>query len=320
MDKLSFSIKAIFFILLLGIFIQMFGMKSWTKFQKEGITIEYSTEFHEIGLQFPALTFCPFKGKAKSAWRNGTATINEPFDILARECNKSSSTELLECIASKTFNAYDFIQGIDITSEYDRNGTQTWMGTNQFTGGPFGVCFTFLYPYPIGTNPYNDRVSFELVLGFGVNLFIHDPMFFGISTNPGTFPHTKIVIEEDEPLSIFYIEATKHNKLNRPSHPCGENFSSCFHRFIEKHKKCEIYRGESNKTLCTTTEDIEEVDALFITIAMMTRRELVNISGCPQPCSYTEYNTRGDPIPTGSGHGIIMTFNTKEMVVLSQVN
>ena len=72
--------------------------------------------------------------------------------------------------------------------------------------------------------------------------------------------------------------------------------------------------------MCTTIEDIEEVDRLLVTIAMKTRRELVRMSGCPEPCSYMEYGTSGDPLPTGSGHGIIITFNTKEMAVQSQVN
>ena len=150
-------------------------------------------------------------------------------------------------------------------------------------------------------------------------------MFFGISTNPATFPHRKIVIEEDEPLSVFYIQATKHNKLNQPSNPCGKNFNSCFYKFIEQHKKCEIYYelvyyGHSNKTMCTTIEDIEEEDRFLVSVSMKTRRELVRMSGCPEPCSYMEYGTRGDPLPTGSGHGIIITFNTKEMAVQSQVN
>ena len=71
--------------------------------------------------------------------------------------------------------------------------------------------------------------------------------------------------------------------------------------------------------MCTTIEDIKEVDRLLVTITMKTRRELVRMSGCPEPCSYMEYGTSGDPIPTGSGHGIIITFNQKEMAVQSQV-
>ena len=197
MDKLIFLVKAIFFVLLLGVFIQMFGLPSWEKFDNGGITIEYDTEFHENGLQFPALTFCPFKGTTKSAWRNGTATINEPFDVLSIECNTSSAKEMLDCIVSKTFNEHDIMH----------YGPSDVIVTKHFTGGPYGVCFNFLHPNPVGTNPYSDRVAINFDSGFGGNLFIHDQTFFGISINPGTFPHKKIVIEENDPQSIYFMEA-----------------------------------------------------------------------------------------------------------------
>ena len=148
----------------------MFGLELWSKYHKGGITIEYSTEFHENGLQFPGLTFCPFKGNLQSPWRNGTVGKNEPFAVLSTECNKSSSTEMLECIVSKAFNGYDYIEDIDIKSEHDPNGTNKLTAKSLFYGGPYGVCTTFLYPYPIGTIPNNNRFVINLVSVFGVRL------------------------------------------------------------------------------------------------------------------------------------------------------
>ena len=82
MKKFSLVANAFSLSLLIVIFILMFGLQSCAKYRKGGITIEHSTEYQDEGIQFPALTFCPYKGNPKSAWRNGSASTAYPDGIL----------------------------------------------------------------------------------------------------------------------------------------------------------------------------------------------------------------------------------------------
>ena len=118
---------------------------------------------------------------------------------------------------------------------------------------------------------------------------------------------------------VYYIDAKKHIKLNRPSEPCRENFNDCFSMFVQVQETCGIYKREGNTTMYSTVENILKMDEHLINLGMATRRELVRASSCHEPCTFTEFTTTGPPITAGSGHGVIVTFNTKEVAALPEV-
>ena len=107
MKKLSLVANAFSLSLLIVIFILMFGLQSCAKYRKGGITIEHSTEYQDEGIQFPALTFCPYKGNPKSAWRNGSASTAYPDGILPTECKRSSADAMTDCIVEMNYNEKD---------------------------------------------------------------------------------------------------------------------------------------------------------------------------------------------------------------------
>ena len=118
MTKLGITFHISFLILLLILFVLMFGLPSWKKYQHVGISLEHSVEVSEEGNIFPSLTFCPYKVDPRTAWKNGTATLADPISILPTECNVSSAAETIECISAKTYGRNEVIRTVDIIKQH----------------------------------------------------------------------------------------------------------------------------------------------------------------------------------------------------------
>ena len=91
-------------VVLFLLFIFIFGLPSLKKYQAGGLTVEHSTVRAEEGNLLPGITACPYHASPRTPWRNGTASMERPKDILAMECNLTSGREMLACIKEKTYS------------------------------------------------------------------------------------------------------------------------------------------------------------------------------------------------------------------------
>ena len=292
MTKLGISFRLSFLILLIILFVLMFGLPSWKKYQHVGISLEHSVEFSEEGNIFPSLTFCPYKRNPRTAWKNGTATLAEPFSILSTECNGSSADQTIECISAKSYRRKEVIRSVDIIKNIPGSAGQHWTTLNssgsdwssRYQGGALGVCHTLDYPHPVGTNSITDSVTVKIIPDVAYDIFIHDPDFFLPTINPSTFPFSKIKLQEYDTFKVFYIDVTQHQKLNTLRSPCGSDFNTCISTYISQEIGCEIFTSEEKRASCTSMNQIEGLDKLLTRFSMSTRRELVDQTGCRPPC------------------------------------
>ena len=281
-----------FLILLIILFVFMFGLPSWKKYQHVGISLEHSVEVSDEGNSFPSLTFCPYKRNPRTAWRNGTATLANPFSILPTECNVTSADETIECISSKTYDRKEVIRAVDIIKHIPGNTGQHWTTLNssgndwssRYEGGALGVCHTLHYPHPVGTNSLTDSVTVKIIPDVAYDIFIHDPHFFFPTINPSTFPFSKIKLKEKDTFKVFYIDVTHHLKLNTARSPCGSEFNDCIRKYILREIGCAIVGSGEEDGLCTSMDQIKQLDNLLTRFSMATRRELVGETSCLPPC------------------------------------
>ena len=292
MTKLGITFHISFLIVLLILFVLMFGLPSWKKYQHVGISLEHSVEVSEEGNIFPSLTFCPYKVDPRTAWKNGTATLADPISILPTECNVSSAAETIECISAKTYGRNEVIRTVDIIKHIPGNTGQHWTTLNssgndwssRYEGGALGVCHTLHYPHPVGTNSLTDSVTVKILPDVAYDIFIHDPDFFLPTINPSTFPFSKIKLQENDTFKVFYIDVTQHQKLNTPRNPCGSDFNECMREYILREMGCSIVLSKEKQAPCTSMDQIERLDKLLTRFAMATRRELVDQTKCLPPC------------------------------------
>ena len=143
----------------------------------------------------------------KTAWKDGTASQIQPYDILKLECPKPSFDDLIDCVGRKTYNQRGELDLSGEVSGTDLEGPNvTW--DMKYSGGGFGTCHTFHYPYPTGTDPVKDNVQVRFSQKLSYNVYIHDPDFFLPTPNPSTFPSIALNFEEGKEAVVksFYIE------------------------------------------------------------------------------------------------------------------
>ena len=141
----------------------------------------------------------------KSPWKNATATLTKPYDVLRKECSYKSFAELMRCMEEKLYIQRDEIE-LTGTLASDLPGKNTTWDL-KYRGGAFGTCHTFHYPFPTGTNPEKDAVDIKFSEKLSFNVYIHDPDFFMPTSNPSTFPRFALTFNEKEKVfKTFYIE------------------------------------------------------------------------------------------------------------------
>ena len=293
------------------LFIFIFGLPSLKKYQAGGLTVEHSTVRSGEGNLLPGITVCPYHAELRTAWRNATATMEKPEDILAKECNLTTARQMLACIEEKTYsNVGQMVYGV--LDGRDPNTTDfSWRSV--YSGGVRGTCHKLTYPHPIGTNHQKDAFVIKLNPNISYDIFLHDPVFFWPTVNPSAIPNAKISIDEGTEgagMQLLFLEVTKHNKLNIPSSPCVSTFSDCFTTFMTDH-----YIANTS-----TTDELLKVELLLTDMAFASTSELEEITGCQNPCEFMEYKlVGGKPDTILEDHGFMLTFTSNDMTVLIEV-
>ena len=149
-----------------------YSSSSSTKFQESGFTVHHSTVRSEAGNLLSGITVCPFQANPRTPWRNATAKINDPDNILAIECNVSTGREALDCIREKTDSNVDQVV-YNISDVLSLPKPEITL-KSKYSGGGKGTCQTLTYPHPIATSHYkeafmmlfNPNISFDIFLPY----------------------------------------------------------------------------------------------------------------------------------------------------------
>ena len=298
-------------IVLFLLFICIFGLPSLRKYKAGGLTVEHSTVRSGEGNMLPGITVCPYHASPRTPWRNATATMEKPEDILAIECNVTNGEEMLACIKEKTYsNIGQIVYGV-LDGRNPNTTDFTWMSL--YSGGVRGTCHKLTYLHPIGTNHQNEAFVIKLNPNISYDIFLHDPVFFWPTINPSAIPNAKISIDEGTEgvgMQMLFLEVTKHKKLNNPSGPCVSTFEDCVTTFM----------ANNNIENASTTDEILRVDLFLTEMAFATTSELGELTGCQNPCEFMEYRlVGGKPDTILEDHGFLLTFTSNDMTVLIEV-
>ena len=108
------------------------------------------------------------------------------MSILRKECPYSSIKKLRDCVKGKLYLHKD---EFSLTGKVgNENGGDGTFWDLKYRGGFFGMCHTFHYPDPIGTDILEDPVIIKFDQKLSYYVYIHDPNFFLPTYNPSTFP------------------------------------------------------------------------------------------------------------------------------------
>ena len=150
---------------------------------------------------------------------------------------------------------------------------------------------------------------------YDYRIYVHDPDFFFLTSNPRAFPGFKIFLPHEniastDLLHIQSIEIVKHNKLNLEKSPCMEDrdyiFSNCLRNAVNVKVGCILpwameKLGKMKIPNCTNLEQFDAHDFIYQLFAVYELREVLNLTGCKIPCQYREIKAVDPPTPIKTG-------------------
>ena len=97
-------------------------------------------------------------------------------------------------------------------------------------------------------------------------------------------------------LTIWTLQAIKHEKLDRPGNPCNQSlsysFADCVHRSVMARAGCQPpWRLVSlpGLPLCDNLALLGNYSEEYVNIAYIGRNDLLERTKCLLPCTYIEY-------------------------------
>ena len=105
----------------------------------------------------------------------------------------------------------------------------------------FWKVFFFLKP-TAGTIGFSQLTALSIALNKSLEymIFMHDPAFLVVTSNPTVVPRLLFNIDKNYGEKTVYIEATKHRKLHRDDNPCAEEADYSFHDCVRQSIALEV--------------------------------------------------------------------------------
>ena len=298
-SKFYLILKNSFISLLLLIFLYFLAWPSIERYLARGIFIEEGRP-QQNELNPPAITFCA-KGDT-GHWKNNTSVMT--YDMVSTQCKELDNVkDILDCVDEKTFSLNDTIKGgyHDILLKNSIFNPKFWMSNM----GHKGMCHTFLYPFKLKADLARDLLMFVLDPSLDYGVFIHDPNYFTISSNPLAFPRILKQLNDlkEQSYELLYISLTEHHLLNRDDQPCEDsvpdyNFMKCIKTSQAIQIGCRPgWEGLSDPSIpvCTTMEQLSEHQQLDFKLFTIEQKTLFNITQCKIPCNFKEFAVVGEP-------------------------
>ena len=192
------------------------------------------------GVEAPAVTVCGRSPQFSRGWR-GNVTVN--CGIVELMCGDAEDIE--GCIETKTFNRSEMVKDVlmgYMTRKSLVNENNPWI--EDFTRSRRGRCHTLNIPQRIGPNGNEERLFLLLSHDLVYQIFIHDPDYFVMNSNPVGLPTIMKKLNPNTSTSHYYrLSVTNMEELNVPDDPCNPdssyNFQSCVRQSISSKVGCK---------------------------------------------------------------------------------
>ena len=144
----------------------------------------------------------------------------------------------------KTFDQTEVVQDVLLgymTRKSLVNEKNPWI--EDFTRSLQGRCYTLNIPQRIGPNGNKERLFLLLSHDLVYQIFIHDPNYFVMNTNPVALPTIVKKLNPSTSTSHYYrLSATNMEELSVPDDPCNSDesysFQSCVRKSISRKVGC----------------------------------------------------------------------------------
>ena len=325
--------KCVFLLFLFSCFILLFGWPALSTFLESKVMIHTSDNAYMVAskrkVSAPTITFCPkTMPSIKSGWKN-ISSKHRQNQVLETQCGTTGKTaeDILECIEKKTYDLNETILSAEMGISEPKNllgNSTSWSWDVSYTND--GRCHTFKATLFLEANMDKGALIFGLNQSLGYTIYIHDPHFFLLSSNPITIPEFKVQRNPDQYggrkfYSMNYIRVTKYIKMNRKDAPCMPgseyNFMKCLKTSVSNKVGCrQEWDVLTDKEIqkCKFADQLLAHEALYHNLAHMEQRDLVETTGCSLPCEFLEYQQQGEQYMYGNTFGLGVIFATTEVL------
>ena len=229
-------LKGFFILSLFTTFLYNFGIPAMKEYLKEEVFVKISKDSSTDGtVPAPAITVCAINPETGLGWKSESTAQSTKNGFVG--CDGLDGKKFIDCVNTLAYDIEDIVVTIPDSQEY----TTAEIVSTDITLAAAGKCHTFS----------QERMSSEagnlelppLNKSLDYRIFIHDPDFFFISTNPKVYPGFKEYLpKQDENSSDLYyiqnIEIIQHDNLNLEKSLCVENteydFSMCLKNAVNK--------------------------------------------------------------------------------------
>lgn len=283
--------KVGFISVLFLIFLKFFAIAQIQAYMNEGVFVEVS---YSTDVPSPDFTVCPLNDSTESGWKDFGWKV-------LQNCDRVKNS--IECLLNFTFIAEDYTARL---SHFANT-------TEEITAFQYGNCLSFKVDskLKLESRMGSGKIRIPLKKSLAYSIFIYDPKFFFISTNPKAHPGLKIdldfeLLQKNDKI-YSKIELVQHEKLNQVSQPCIEeetyNFGECLRLHLESKANCrlpwheQIY-GKNERKTCKTLDEFKTITKQGFGIfgyMVDELKEVMKDSGCGTPCKYTEVRAVGPP-------------------------
>ena len=194
------------------------------------------------GLAAPVITIAPRNSRTKRGWKGNTTSYPE---VVEDVCG-AFVENVEQCLRNETFSHSDAFK--DVLLGFTRKKSlleQENLWREDFTTTWYGRTYTLDIHRKIGPDVNLDQ--FFLVLGRDLDyrIFVHDPTYFVVNTNPIGLPTLIVKISPNETKSHYYqIRLTEIEEVDHPEDPCEvnpqHNFQACVKESLSNQVGCRL--------------------------------------------------------------------------------
>ena len=287
-------IEVLLHFLLFVFFLAFFGIPAVLKYRREE-TITISSLELTHGIEAPAVTLIALNNS--TGWKTAPATTDGEslfaFSIFDH-CEELNITDLEACIASDSIRLTDYLIeagfGLNNFTQHEPSWTEDMGVTVQ------GRYYTW-NPRKVLTPDATDVMFFTAHRNFTFSVFVHDINFFVANVNPLGPPMSFWQFKGQSMTSHYQeITLTKYKKLNLDNRPCEEmkdySFTVCVKEKLSQQVGCRLpwdRWSQQGREVCTGESQIKMFEQLNWLVMQVEVDEIVRVTGCKKPCSYSEY-------------------------------
>jgi len=320
-------LKLIIQLWLLGLFLHIFGLPAFKRFQDKKVIVVTSTRASG-GTQAPAVTIAVSRNAIRSGWKK-----KGPISGFVQQiCKEANTTEtIIGCIERQTYNISEVVKSAKLGLGYhSKKVKDPWI--EDFSYRYAGRTYTLniskkLRPKSVFRNP----LRIELKTGLLYDLFIHDPSFFYLTRNPD--PAHPAIHKKVDPKELPYMyPITLTEELNVPDDPCiGDpdyNYRECIKESFSRMVGCRTKWDNiqlKDLPLCENHEQFRKLEWVYVKLYFQHLRDISKDAGCNKPCKYKKYRMIWDrqPMPATrtptDGFGLLAitnytTVETEELI------